>query len=209
MTLQNRVHPSGAIRAVSARGLFMGNRGRLHDPETKTLLKRRWALKAWLICQTAFNGRQRTVMGHSYTELFFLDEVTALAAGHRPCFECRRKAAIAYQTAWQNAAGLAFPPKAQVMDHVLHNERLDGRKKRLHHLDKNTLPDGAIIEHAGTPYALKGRQLLLWCFEGYQKAPLTFNDLSHKVPCLTPPANLDVLRQGYAPLWHQSAHSIA
>jgi len=209
MPLQNRVDPFGAIRAVSARGLFMGNRGRLHDPETKILLKRRWTLKAWLICQTTFNDRQRTVMGLSYTELFFLDEVTALAAGHRPCFECRRKAAVAYQSAWRKAAGLALLPKAQAMDHVLHSERLDGSKKRLHHLDKNTLPDGAMIEHEGTPYALKGGQLLLWRFEGYQKTPLRFDHLPQRVACLTPPANLDVLRKGYAPLWHQSAHSIA
>ena len=97
MPLQNRVDPFGAIHAVDARGLFTGNRGIIHDPATKTLLKRRWTTKAWIICTCEYKGRRREVMGRNgpnggacWTELFFLDEVTALAAGHRPCFTCRR-----------------------------------------------------------------------------------------------------------------------
>ncbi len=93
MPLQNRVLPDGQIVAHSARGAFMGNRGgRFHDPETRTLTTRRWASRQWIICVLDFKHRHREVMGHGYTELFFLDEVTALAAGHRPCFECRRQA---------------------------------------------------------------------------------------------------------------------
>ena len=93
--LQNRVTPFGDIAAVSARGGMMGNRGgRLHGPERR-LGRRRWASRAWICCELAFRGRQRVVMGESYTELFFLDEAVALAAGHRPCFECRRREARA------------------------------------------------------------------------------------------------------------------
>ena len=91
MSLQNRVDPFGDIHANPARGLFMGNRGgKIHDPATKTLLKRKFASRQWIICLTAFKGRKRLLMGNGYTELFFLDDVTALSAGHRPCAELRR-----------------------------------------------------------------------------------------------------------------------
>lgn len=206
--LQNRVDPAGRICAVSARGLFMGNRGRLHDPATKTLLKRRWALKAWLICLTKFNDRKRCVMGNSYTELFFMDEVTALAAGHRPCFECQRQAAKAYQAAWQKVAHLVEPPRAAIMDAQLHEERLLGSDKRLHQIAKNSLPDGAIIEHEGVFHALKQTVLLTWDFEGYRQADIAFHDLPNTVSCLTPPASLQVLKAGYQPVWHPSAYLI-
>jgi hypothetical protein len=91
MPLQNRVTPFGDIVAIPQRGMFTGNRGIIHDPATRTLLKRRWASKAWLVCLCEFRGRRRAVMsGRSWTELFFLDEAVALAAGHRPCFFCVR-----------------------------------------------------------------------------------------------------------------------
>ena len=111
--LANRVDPSGAIQAVAARGTLMGNRGgRIHlaaDPETgegPRLGRRRWASRQWICCVLAFKGRRRQVMGPGYTELFFLDEATALAAGHRPCFECRRAEALAFAEAWADAAPL-------------------------------------------------------------------------------------------------------
>jgi hypothetical protein len=92
--LQNRVTPFGEIVALLQRGMFTGNRGIIHDPDTKSLLNRRWASKAWLICTREYKGRHQEVMaGRSWTELFFLDEAIALAAGHRPCFLCRREAA--------------------------------------------------------------------------------------------------------------------
>jgi len=87
MPLQNRVTPIGDIVAIPQRGIFTGNRGIIHDPAIRTLLARRWASKAWLVCLCEFKGRRRAVMGlRSWTELFFLDEAVALAAGHRPCF---------------------------------------------------------------------------------------------------------------------------
>jgi len=94
MPLQNRVTPFGDIVAIPQVGMFTGNRGNIHDPATKTLLNKRWASKAWLVCACDYQGRRREVMaGRSWTELFFLDEAVALAAGHRPCFLCRREAA--------------------------------------------------------------------------------------------------------------------
>src|SRR5438045_6178179 len=100
MALQNRVTPFGHIAAISQRGMFTGNRGIIHDTATRTLLKRRWATKAWLTCVCEFKGRRRDVMTRrSWTELFFLDEGVALAAGHRQCFLCPREAADAFLNA--------------------------------------------------------------------------------------------------------------
>jgi hypothetical protein len=125
MPLQNRVTPFGDIVAIAQRGLFTGNRGIIHVPATKTLLKKRWATKAWLICVCEYKGRRREVMGgRSWTELFFLDEAVALAAGHRPCFFCRRQSAEAFRGAWTKARGGKVPFAAE-MDAVLHEERLD------------------------------------------------------------------------------------
>jgi hypothetical protein len=100
MPLQNRVTPFGDIVATAQRGLFTGNRGIIHDPATKTLLKKRWATKAWLVCVLDYKGRRREVMSRrSWTELFFLDEAVALAAGHRPCFFCRHRSAEPFRAA--------------------------------------------------------------------------------------------------------------
>ena len=112
MPLQNRVTPTGDIVATPHRGLFTGNRGIIHDPATKTLT-RRWASQAWLTCLCEFRGRRREVMGgRSWTELFFLDEATALAAGHRPCFYCRRDDAIRFRAAGSRATASAVFPRA-------------------------------------------------------------------------------------------------
>src|SRR5271167_4206989 len=125
--LQNRVDPFGELHAVAERGGMMGNRGgRLHRDD-RTLSGSRWKTKHWLICVCEFKGRRRDVWGRYYTELFFLDEPTALAAGHRPCFECRRKDAEAFAEAWRKAHRLSARPYADDMDLVLHGERLSGR----------------------------------------------------------------------------------
>ena len=108
MPLQNRVTPTGDIIATPHRGLFTGNRGIIHDPETKTLLKKRWSSPAWITCVCEFRGWRRKVMGtRSWTELFFLDEATAFAAGHRPCFFCRRDDANRFRAAWEEGNGVA------------------------------------------------------------------------------------------------------
>src|SRR5882724_6806648 len=156
MPLQSRVNPFGELFASPARGTLMGNRGgRLHDGKRK-LESRRWNSRQWICCKLDFNNRQREVWGDSYTELFFLDEVTAFAAGHRPCFECRRKDAVAFAEAWARARKLPRRPSAPKMDEVLHPERLNGRAKRTHQRNIDRLPDGVMIVLDGEPYALHG-----------------------------------------------------
>ena len=197
MPLQNRVTPAGDLVIDRARGLLMGNRGgRLHDARRK-LGARRWASKQWICCALDFKNRQRKVWGDSYTELFFLDEVTALAAGHRPCFECRRKDALAFASLFPGSG------KASDMDAVLHNERLDGRSKRMHRRKLGDLSDGAMIALDGDAFAVRGAHLLRWTPRGYaekQSRPRAIG-----VDVLTPPSILDVLGKGYAPRWHASA----
>ena len=145
MPLQNRVDPFGELFADPARGLFMGNRGgRLHG-DNRTLGRRRWVSRQWICCRLQFNNRHRRVWGEGYTELFFLDEVTALAAGHRPCFECRRADAETFAECWRRACDLNARPRAAQMDERLHAERLCGRAKQRHRRPMADLPDGAMI----------------------------------------------------------------
>jgi hypothetical protein len=158
MPLQNRVDPFGELFADPARGQFMGNRGgRLHAG-ARTLGRRRWVTRAWICCRLEFHGRHRQVWGDGYTELFFLDEATALAAGHRPCFECRRGEAKAFAEFWRRAFGLSARLRAADMDRVLHAERLDGRNKRLHRSRIDDLPDGALVALEEGAFALRAER---------------------------------------------------
>src|SRR6185369_11671575 len=154
MPLQSRVSPFGELFATSARGTVMGNRGgRLHDAQRK-LSARRWVNRAWICCKLTFNDRHRKVWGDSYTELFLLDEVTAFAAGHRPCFECRRKDAERFATLF---LGKPKRTSAPAMDVVLHAERLDGKAKRVCRQKIDSLPDGAMIALDGEAFAVRGK----------------------------------------------------
>ena len=203
MPLQNRVDPFGELFATPTRGLFMGNRGgRIHTDDQK-LTKRRWVSSQWICCRLDFHGRRRTVWGDSYTELFFLDEVTALAAGHRPCFECRRKDAEAFADFWARTRGLPVRASAPDMDKVLQAERLNGHVKRLHRRRIDRLPDGAVVAVEGEgAFAICSGALLHWTPSGYDaRRPLP----KDSVEVLTPPAILSVLAAGYRPLWHPSA----
>src|SRR6266567_796730 len=146
---QNRVTPFGDIIATPHRGTFFGNRGVLHDAEGR--IRRAWQLKRWLICVLEFRGRKRSVMtpGH-YTELFFLDEATALAAGHRPCAECRHARFLAFGNAWKTAHpgnnGSARPTTADEIDSRLHTERLAAdRSKRSFVAALDEMPDGVFV----------------------------------------------------------------
>jgi hypothetical protein len=201
--LQNRVDPFGALFADKSRGLFMGNRGgRIHS-EKKTLGARRWASKQWICCVLEFNNRHRKVWGNSYTELFFLDESTALAAGHRPCFECRRKDAELFANLWASAFRLNERPRAAEMDNVLQAERLDGRAKRHHRRDFAELLDGAFVALQDDAWAVRGGSLLRWTPSGYtERRPKPGRGVAD---VLTPPATLAVLSTGYEPRWHPSA----
>jgi hypothetical protein len=202
MPLQNRVTPWGEIVAISERGGFMGNRGgMLHDPATRTLTRRRWATRTWIICLCDFNGRRRTLMApNRYTELFFLDEATALAAGHRPCFECRRRDADAFRATWARGRGEPVP-RAAAMDAVLHRERLDGREQRRHPLPRavSALPDGAMVADADAAFVVAGGATFRWSPSGY--AP---GRPGRNVALLTPPSTLAALDAGYGPRLHAS-----
>ncbi|MDJ0930133.1 hypothetical protein [Breoghania sp.] len=195
MPLQNRVTPEGEIIAASARKLFTGNRGgRIHDPATRTLTVRRFISRRSICCLTTFKNRKRTVMGEGYTELFFLDEPTALAAGHRPCFECRRVDAKAFAAFWCEAKGLEQAPGADAMDAILHKERL-GPKPSLPIVD---LCDGTAIltDIRGKlhPALVRGNSLLPWAPGGYgQPSP---HPAWGEVTVLTPLSILAVLRAG-------------
>jgi hypothetical protein len=200
MPLQNRVTPFGEIVAIAQRGSFMGNRGIIHDPATRTLLKRRWSTKAWLVCTCDYKGRRREVMARrSWTELFFLDEAVALAAGHRPCFFCRREAAERFRDCWAATQG-GPRPSAEAMDTVLHAERLEHGHKRIHPLPSPlaTLPEGAMVVANGSAFLLHGGRAHRWTHEGY--APP--ERLQHADGLLTPPSTLRVLSAGYRPVLH-------
>jgi hypothetical protein len=200
MHFQNRVTPFGEILAISQRGMFTGNRGIIHDPATKTLLNRRWTSKAWLVCSCEYKGRRRVVMaGRSWTELFFLDEAVALAAGHRPCFACRREAAERFRASWAAAKG-GPPPSAEAIDTVLHRERLERGRKRIHPITGPVaaLPDGAMIVVAGSAFTLRSGQAHRWTNVGYAPA----ERLGHADGLLTPPSTLLALSVGYRPVLH-------
>jgi hypothetical protein len=204
--LQNRVSPFGELFADRSRGLLFGNRGGRIHRDDRTLSARRWTSRAWICCVLSFKGRQRNVWGKGYTELFFLDEVTALAAGHRPCFECRRKDAETFAALWPGARKHKDRARVAEMDAVLQAERLDGRAKRPHRLPVDDLPDGTAIvmpDDDTQAAMLRGGKLLRWTPKGYALADR--RPRGGSVDVLTPPSILAVLRAGYRPLWHPSA----
>jgi hypothetical protein len=203
MPLPNRVDPFGELFAHAARGLFMGNRGGRFHRDDRTLGTRRWTSRQWICCRLAFKGRHRNVWRTGYTELFFLDEPTAFAAGHRPCFECRRKDAEAFAEAWKNAFALPERPRAAEMDRLLHAERLDGRSKRTYRMPVGDLPDGSLVAQDGGAFAVSGDTLLRWTPSGY--AERVQRPRGAMADVLTPPAIVQVLAAGYAPQWHPSA----
>jgi hypothetical protein len=205
---QNRVTPLGEIVAVPDRGLFMGNRGCLHDAEGK--IRRPWQLERWIVCLLEFKDRKRTVMtpGH-YTELFFLDEATALAAGHRPCAECRRGRFDAFRTALKAGVQDDAPPLTAVeIDRRLHAERVaPDRSKRTHTANLDALPDGVFVllpNEDRMPYLILGGSLLAWTAGGY--ADRVEPPRGGAVEVLTPELTVQALRGGYTPELHPTAH---
>jgi hypothetical protein len=188
--LQNRVAPDGSLHAVAARGTMMGNRGGTFHRDDKTLGKRRWASTHWICCELEWKGKHHEPMGQGYTSLFFLDEVTALAAGHRPCFFCRRKEAV----------GFLGGERVEVFDRRLHEERLSPSSRSD---EGEKFPDGTMVEINNRFYAKRGLRLLRWSFDGYTSA-FSFNpDL--RIKLLTPPSIIAILARGFQPRWHPSA----
>lgn len=201
--LQNRVTPTGEIIATSHRGLFTGNRGIIHDPATKTLLNKRWSSPAWITCLCEFRGWRRPVMARrSWTELFFLDEATAFAAGHRPCFFCRRDDANRFRAAWERGNG-ASKVSAKAMDAQLHLERLHHGRKRLHALPVQLaeLPDGAMVQQGEQSFLMTRGRPLLWSPAGYARVEYELEGPM----LLTPPSTLRALNAGYQPALHPTA----
>ena len=191
--LQNRVDPFGALHAVPERGALMGNRGgRLCDDGQN--LVRRWAGRRWIACLCAFKERRREVWGAGYTELFFLDEATALAAGHRPCFECRRGDARRFAAAF---AAPRAPMAADAMDLILHKERLDGRAKRTTRRPFAALPDGAMVALGEGAALVWVDALHLWGFGGYGAS--VHRPDAGDAEVLTPPSILNAILNGYRP----------
>jgi hypothetical protein len=200
MPRRNRVTPEGDIVADPARGTLMGNRGRLHGPDG-TLGTSRWTTKAWIACALSFGNRRRTIMAPgSYTELFFLDEATAFAAGHRPCAECRRAAFRAFRDLWAAAHGPAAAPR---IDAALHEARVcRDRTKRTFDAPAATLPAGTMIRTGTGPALVLPGALLPWSPAGYGAPRPRPGGLA---TVLTPAPVVALYRAGLRPGLHASA----
>ncbi|HEY9262018.1 hypothetical protein [Chitinophaga sp.] len=199
--LQNRVDPFGNIIRTSARGTWMGNRGILHDEQQHIL--RPFKLKAWLICVLEFKNRRRTVMSpHRYTELFFRDEATAFAAGHRPCFECRKADYNRFKACWLKgnvAYGFESNVSIQEIDKILHTERIDRQGAKVTFTASiHELPEGCFIVYHDQPYVIYKQTLLLWSPEGYTKK-MVLPEKGEQVQVLTPKSVVNAFREGYVP----------
>jgi hypothetical protein len=203
MPRQNRVTPFGELIATVARGTLMGNRGCLHDDQQR--IRRAFAVRRWIICVLEFRGRYRKVMTPGrYTELFFLDEATALAAGHRPCAECQRERYRLFREAW----AAANPVSADEMDSVLHEERLDGANgKRTYTARLTDLPSGVmVVDDDDKPCLVLDDRLVLWKPGGYEShIPRPVNT---SVRVLTPRSTVRAIAQGYPVAVHWSSDPV-
>ncbi|HEU0053919.1 MAG TPA: hypothetical protein VFQ39_12125 [Longimicrobium sp.] len=203
MPRRNRVTPRGEVVATPARGTWIGNRGCIHDAEGRIV--RPFRVRRWIVCALEFKGRRREIMRPGrWTELFFLDEATALAAGHRPCAECRRPAFDAYVAAWKAGNPALVPPgrlTVAVIDDALHRKRASPPEKA----PLDGLPDGVFIALPGDPrpLLLHGGALLAWSDAGYTER--IAKPLSATVEVLTPRSTVNAIRAGYRPHVHFSA----
>ena len=198
---QNRVDPFSRIVAQPSRGMFTGNRGILHG-DNGQLTSRTWRSTTWVTCLLEFKDRRRPVMTPGeYTHLFFLDEATALAAGHRPCFECRRADTIAFCIAIERVSGTR--PNAPMMNMMIHAEMVRAiRHNQREKVEAHRLPPGAMIAYGGSAYLVRREGVQRWSFGGYQ--PLeTFP--AHHVERLTPRLSIEALTGGYVPKLHGTA----
>ena len=199
MPLQNRVDPYGNLIRTTARGTMMGNRGGALHNESREIV-RPYLGRRWIACLLEFKGRRRKVMTpRRYTELFFLDEAVAFAAGHRPCAECRRERFRAFQHAWDPGRIVL----ASDIDAGLHGARLDGRRrKRTWQAPIGLLPNGTFVEMEEAPYLVWDDALLLWTPDRYTTRLARPNDI--EVTVLTPQPVVECFRRGYQPETHAS-----
>jgi hypothetical protein len=204
MPLQNRVLPTGEIVADPGRGLMMGNRGCLHG-RSRELGVTRWRSRLWIACVLDWQGRRRDPMPPGrWTALFFLDEATALAAGHRPCAYCRRGDYTDFSAAWQAARGPGERPLARDLDAVLHGERVDRQRRQVTRAaTAGELPDGVMIRAGGQVGLYLGGSLRPWSWEGYGTPVPVGAD--REVEVLTPPSIARAIAAGYRPLVHPTA----
>jgi hypothetical protein len=203
--LQNRVTPEGEIVAEPARGLIMGNRGCLVE-EPWQLGRARWRTKMWISCVLDLGGRKRDVMPEGrWTGLFFLDEATALSAGHRPCGYCRREDHVAFGEAWRAGHGLAKRISAAQMDVVLHGQRVEPgtRRKQTFKSELGALPAGVMVRYEEAPALVLPGGVRPWSFAGYGALVPVPEDTV--VDVLTPPAMVAAVGAGYRPLVHPTA----
>jgi hypothetical protein len=192
---RNRVTPLGEIVAIPLRGAWTGNRGILHSGRE---IVRFHASDLWIICELAFRGRWREQwQPHHYTFLYFHDEAVALAAGHRPCAECRRASYDAYRAAWADALGGDLP-SAKEMNRRLHGERIvrGTHRRRLHPMPFTDLPDGTFVLVDGEPAVVVGDRLTRWTATGYGRG--SKRPRAGTATVITPPASVAALRAGYA-----------
>jgi hypothetical protein len=198
MPLQNRVTPFSQLVADPARGLLYGNRGCLHDDSGK--IRRMYATRRWIACQLEFRGWQRgpKLRPGLFTELFFLDEVTAFAAGHRPCALCRRADYVRLGEIWREL----HPGQvgADAIDLQLHGERVAPatRTQQHHEAPLDGLPDGAFVVRGGEPWLVLGGHLLHWTPAGYDERRT--RPRNERATVITPPSLIAVLRAGWAPI---------
>lgn len=206
MSLQNRVAPTGEIVKSSERGTLMGNRGGAMHNAHKELVST-FKTKRWITCRLEFKGRKRELMSEGlYTELFFLDEATAFAAGHRPCAECRRERYNEFKAKWLEAnAGLLDGNFTSItdIDKVMHVQRIDNNKKKIT-FDAlcNSLPDGVMISIYSVSYLIWKNRLYLWSFGGYQLSDKNIGD--DEVTVLTPKSYVEMFKMGFKPTVHES-----
>jgi hypothetical protein len=206
MPLQNRVTPLSELVADPARGLVYGNRGCLHDEHGR--IRRRFAVKRWIACRLEFKGWRRNALLQPgrFTELFFLDDATAFAAGHRPCALCRREDYVRFGEIWSELHPVRVG--ADRIDEQLHAERMapGGKERRLHRARLADLPNGAFVLESGVPWLVLGSELLRWTPAGYSER--RSRTPSVRATLITPPSLVGVLRVGWepvVPLFHPSA----
>lgn len=205
MPLPNGVDPFGVVQAICRSAAWLGNRGELHDAQKR--LVRTWKVKEWLTCQMSYKGwnRKPLMKPGQYTELFFLDEATALSAGHRPCGMCRRQQFTAFKSAWLRGNGLPATTATGDLDIRLHSERtnrgdVDGWQRVL-----ESLPTGVMVEWNGRAHLWNGKQLREWTPKGYAWVAADIGSASITVRLCTPPSVVNAIAAGYPVQVHPSA----